>query len=209
MATAFWVVFALFMLLLGTSTKPWRTVNDVPRAQWTGDVAASILLAGIGVLSLLVGFQAPAWLTLAFGYGWLAVLAFVAGAWLWLRWREAHAPQLVEHHAPRPFSAVGVALAWLVMLPFAAGLVLTLSLFLWNKYVSTASSLVTPPDFVMTIAPPLMVATVLTAPVARMTQAMRRRRWEDRQRAHVHRETGLKVPPVPGRWETLRHVLGF
>lgn len=209
MVTAFWVVFSLFLLLLGTSTRPWRTVKDVPRAQWTGDVAASILLTGLGVLSLLLGFSAPAWLARAFVYTWLAALGCVAAAWLWLRWSEIHGPQLVEHHAPRPFSAVGVALVWLLALPFGAGVVLTLSLFLWNRYVSTSTELVSPPDFVGTLAPPLMVATVLTAPIVWLTQAVRRRRWEDRQRAHLHRETGLEVPPVPDRWVTLRRVLGF
>ena len=206
----FSTVFGAFLIYLGTVTKPWRTVKDRPRAQWTGDVAGSLLIAGIGVLALFVGWGAPLWLLRAFVCVWLLLLAGAAAAWLWAHWRESRAPQPVARHAPRPVSALGAVLAWLAGLPVVVAVAMTLSLYLWHRLLApSAAQPVSSADLAAALAPPLLVATVVTAPFVWLAQAVRRQAWEERQRAHELRLTGLDVPPLPSRWSTIRRVLGF
>lgn len=202
-------VFGAFAIYLGTVTRPWRTVKDRPRVQWTIDTAGSLLLAGIGVLALLAAWGAALWLLRLFAYVWVLLLAAAATAWLSARWREAHAPQPVAPHAPRPLGALTAVFAWLFGLPAVVAVVLSLSLYLWHRVAPSAADPVSSADLAAALAPPLLVATVMTAPLVWLAQAVRRRGWEERQRAHEHRLTGLAVPPIPSRWVTFRRVLGI
>ena len=112
-------------------------------------------------------------------------------------------------HAPRPVSALVAVLVWLFGLPAVVAAVLSLSLYLWHMIAPSAADPVSSAELASALAPPLLVATVMTAPLVWLAQAVRRRAWEERQRAHEHRLTGLDVPPVPSRWVTFRRVLGI
>lgn len=204
-----WGPFAALFLYLGFRTRPWRHGSDIPRPQWFADLFGALLLVGLGVLTLAFGLQVPLWIVWAVGYLWLAGLVAIGCARLWSRWREPRADQVVADHAPRPFGATISTVAWLLGMPVVAGLVLTGALVFWNQVVAVPGARIAWADLPATLAPLLLVTAFLTAPALWLVQAVRRRRWEERQRAHVHRLAGLDEAPTSTLLQAVLRVLGL
>jgi hypothetical protein len=208
-AALLWVPFAAPFLYLGFRSRPWRDVADVPRQQWLADLFTAILLVGLGILTLSFGFQAPLWLVRAVSYAWLVSLTVTGSAWVWQRWREPRADQVVANPEPRPFGATTAMVGWLFGMPIAAGALLTGALTFWNQVVAVPGARIPSADLPETLAPLLLVTAFLTAPGVWLVQAVRRRRWEERQRVHVNRLAGLDVPALSSRWQAVLRVLGL